>query len=477
MGKRAFITENFLLQTPAARRLYHDYAQGLPIIDYHSHLPAEQIARDHRFGNLAEIWLSGDHYKWRAMRACGVDERFCTGAASGWEKFQKWAETVPQTLRNPLYHWTHLELQRIFGIGDRLLNPRTARGIWEECNAKLARPEFSCRAILRRMNVEVVCTTDDPTDSLEHHRALAADASYPVRVLPAWRPVKGIAVESPKAFNAWVDRLAAAADKHVKDFASYLDALRRRHDFFHAAGCRLSDHALDTVYAEEYTDAEIKAIFAKVRRGRAPDAAEALKFKSAMLHEFALMDFEKGWVQQFHLDAPRNVNSRRFEEVGPDTGFDTIGDFEMARPLARMLDRLDRKGRLAKTILYNANPADNELFAAMIGNFQDGRIPGKMQFGSAWWFLDQKNGMERQIEALSNIGLLRRFIGMTTDSRSFLSYPRHEYFRRILCNLLGGEIESGLLPRDLPLVGGMVRDICHDNAEAYFGFGSSPGKR
>jgi glucuronate isomerase len=470
MGKRAFITEDFLLQTPAARRLYHDYAEALPIIDYHSHLPPEQIARDHRFGNLAEIWLSGDHYKWRAMRACGVDERFCTGAASGWEKFQKWAETVPQTLRNPLYHWTHLELQRIFGIGDRLLNPRTAKGIWEECNAKLARPQFSCRELLRRMKVEVVCTTDDPADSLEHHKALAADASFRVRVLPAWRPSKGMAIESPKPFNAWVDRLAAAADMHVKDFASYLEALRRRHDHFHEIGCRLSDHALDTVCAEDYTEAEIKAIFAKVRRGREPDAAEALKFKSAMLHEFGLMDFEKGWVQQFHLGAPRNVNSRRFDEIGPDAGFDTIGDFEFGRPLARMLDRLDRKGRLAKTILYNANPADNELFAAMIGNFQDGRVPGKMQFGSAWWFLDQKNGMERQIEALSNIGLLSRFIGMTTDSRSFLSYPRHEYFRRILCNILGGEIESGLIPRDMPLVGGMVKDICHGNAQAYFGF-------
>jgi glucuronate isomerase len=452
--------------------LYHDCAEGLPILDYHSHLPVEQIARDHRFGNLAEIWLAGDHYKWRAMRACGVDERFCTGAASGWEKFQKWAETVPQTLRNPLYHWTHLELRRVFGIGDRLLNPRTAKGIWEECNSKLARPEFSCRGILRRMNVALVCTTDDPTDRLEHHRAIAADASFRVRVLPAWRPDKGMAIASPPAFNAWVDRLAAAADMHVKDFASYLDALRRRHDFFHAAGCRLSDHGLETACAEEYADAGIKAIFAKVRRGRKPDAAEILKFKSAMLHEFAVMDFEKGWVQQFHLGALRNVNTRRFEELGPDTGFDSIGDGDTARPLARMLDRLDRKGQLAKTILYNLNPAHNELLAAMIGNFQDGRVPGKMQFGSAWWFLDQKNGMERQIEALSNIGLLSRFIGMTTDSRSFLSYPRHEYFRRILCNLLGGEIESGLIPRDMALIGGMVKGICHDNAERYFGGGA-----
>ncbi|MGO8702377.1 MAG: glucuronate isomerase [Candidatus Brocadiia bacterium] len=473
MAKRAFITEDFLLQTPAARRLYHDYAESLPIIDYHSHLPAAQIAGDHRFKNLAQIWLTGDHYKWRALRACGVEERFCTGAAPDWEKFQKWAETVPQTLRNPLYHWTHLELLRIFGIGDRLLNPRTAKDIWEECNAKLARQEFSCRGLLRRMNVEVVCTTDDPADSLESHKAIAADASFRVRVLPAWRPDKGLAIESPTAFNAWVDRLAAAAGVYVKDYASFLDALRRRHDAFHAAGCRLSDHGLDTACAEDCTGAEIKAIFAKVRRGRKADSAEALKFKSAMLHELAIMDFEKGWVQQFHLGAPRNVNSRRFEEVGPDSGFDTIGDFEIGRPLARMLDRLDRKGKLAKTILYNANPADNELLAAMIGNFQDGRVPGKMQFGSAWWFLDQKNGMERQIEALSNIGLLSRFIGMTTDSRSFLSYPRHEYFRRVLCNILGGEIESGLLPRDMALVGGMVRDICHDNAEAYFRFGSA----
>lgn len=465
-----FITENFLLQNDAAVRLYHEYARDMPILDYHCHLPPRQIAEDHRFENLTQIWLYGDHYKWRAMRANGVAEEYCTGQASDWAKFEKWAETVPKTLRNPLYHWTHLELKRPFGISDRLLSPATAHGIWDECNARLAEDGFSCRGIMRRMNVVLVCTTDDPTDSLEHHAAIAADASFPIRVLPTFRPDKGMAVESPDAFNAWVDRLGAAANVEIRDYSSYLEALRRRHEFFHSRGCRLSDHGLETFFAEDYRESEIHAIFREVRWGQDLTAEEIAKFKSAMLCEFAMLDHEKGWTQQFHVGAQRNNNSRCFQSLGPDTGFDSIGDCRYARPLARFLDRLDGWGRLPKTILYNLNPADNDLLATMIGNFQDGTVPGKMQFGSGWWFLDQRDGMLKQLEALSNHGLLSRFVGMLTDSRSFLSYTRHEYFRRILCNLLGTEIQQGLLPNDIELIGAMVRDICHQNAAAYFGF-------
>ena len=468
--KDIFITKNFLLQTDAAAELYHKHARELPIIDYHCHLPVKQIAADHRFENLTQPWLSGDHYKWRAMRANGVDERYCTGGASDWEKFQKWAETVPHTLRNPLYHWTHLELKRPFGISDRLLNPQSARSIWDECNAKLARPEFSCRGIMRQMNVVVACTTDDPTDTLEYHQQLKADKSFKIRVLPAYRPDKGLAVESPAAFNAWVDKLAAASGVKITDFDAYLEALEKRHAFFHKVGCRLSDHGLETAYAEDYTRAEIGAIFKKLRGGRALAGREILKFKSALLYEFGVMDHARGWTQQFHFGALRNTNTRFLKKAGPDTGFDSLGDFEIARPLAKFLDRLDREDKLAKTILYNLNPRDNELLAAMAGNFQDGSLPGKMQFGGAWWFLDQKDGMEKQIEALSNLGLLSRFVGMLTDSRSFLSYTRHEYFRRILCNVLGQDIENGLLPKDMQLIGKMVQDISYGNAARYFGF-------
>jgi len=468
--KDIFIGENFLLQNDAAVRLYHEHARDMPIIDYHCHLPPEQIARDHRFENLTQIWLYGDHYKWRAMRAAGVPERFCTGGASDWEKFQKWAETVPKTLRNPLYHWTHLELRRPFGISDRLLGPETARGIWQQCNAMLAQDDFSCRGIMRQMNVVLVCTTDDPIDNLADHAAIAADSTFDVKVLPAFRPDKAMTVESPEAFNAWVDHLAEAADIDIKDFPSYMDAIRRRHDFFHQRGCRLSDHGIETFYAEDYTEEEITTIFRRIRRGNDLRPEESLKFKSAMLYELALLDHEKGWTQQFHFGALRNNNTRFFQQVGPDTGFDSIGDFETARPLAKFLDRLDRDDRLTKTILYNLNPAINDVVATMIGNFQDGTTPGKMQFGSGWWFLDQKDGMEKQLNALSNQGLLGHFVGMLTDSRSFLSYTRHEYFRRILCNLLGSELEKGLLPNDPDLIGRMVEDICYNNAAEYFGF-------
>jgi glucuronate isomerase len=467
---KQFITENFLLTNRTAVRLYHTFAAGQPIIDYHCHLSPREIAENRKFENLTQIWLAGDHYKWRAMRANGVDERFCTGNATDWEKFLAWAETVPKTLGNPLYHWTHLELKHPFGISTMLLNEKTAKKVWDLCNKKLATNGFTTRGLLRRMNVHVVCTTDDPTDSLEYHRSLAAERESPVRVLPTFRPDKSMAVEQPAAFQAWVRKLEQAVGASISGYVTFLEALRTRHDVFHAHGCRLSDHGVDTVYADDYTEAEVSGIFTKTLRGETPDETEVRKFKSAMLYEFGVMDHSTGWVQQYHLGALRNVNSRMYRTLGPDTGYDTIGDLEVARPLARLLARLDDQNRLTKTILYNLNPRDNELVAAMAGCFQDGTIPGKVQFGSAWWFLDQKSGIERQLDALAHMGLLSRFVGMLTDSRSFLSYPRHEYFRRILCNKLGAEMESGLLPRDMKLVGEMVKDICYRNAKRYFDF-------
>lgn len=471
--KDIFISADFLLHNKAAVVLYHDYAKAQPIIDYHCHLPPKEIAEDRTFDNLTQIWLHGDHYKWRAMRTNGVNERFITGEASDWEKFLAWAGTVPKTLRNPLYHWTHMELKRPFGISDRLLNKDTAREIWEICNAKLAQDDFSVRGILQQFNVKLVCTTDDPIDSLQYHQTIRHDSGCNIRVLPAFRPDKGLFIESGAAFREWVSQLAAAAAVDITNFSDYLAALRRRRDFFHARGCRLSDHGIETAYAEEYTEAEIKNIFGKALAGIHLDHPEILKFKSAMLYELGLMYHEKGWVQQFHLGALRNNNSRMFRTLGPDTGFDSIGDFEIARPLARLLNRLDDNNRLPKTILYNLNPRDNELLATMIGNFQDGSVAGKMQYGSAWWFLDQLEGMRKQLEALSNMGLLSRFIGMLTDSRSFLSYSRHDYFRRLLCNLLGEEMEKGLMPNDTALVGNMIADICFNNANEYFEFGLS----
>lgn len=465
------ITDNFLLQGEKAVALYHEFARDLPIIDYHCHLPPGEIAADRRFENLTQIWLAGDHYKWRAMRAAGVDERYCTGDASDWEKFLKWAETVPQTLRNPLYHWTHMELKRPFGISDRLLGPETAAGIWEECNARLAEDGFSARGIMRQMNVVLVCTTDDPVDSLEHHARLAADAKMQVQVLPAFRPDRAMAVESPAAFNLWVDRLAEVSNIEVKDdFSAFIEALRQRHGFFHSMGCRLSDHGIETFYCEDFKVSEVGAAFRRVRRGNRLEAEEVRAFKSAMLYHFARMDHEKGWVQQFHVGARRNNNSRCFAALGPDTGFDAIDDRPLAAEMARFFDRLEREDALAKTIVYNLNPAANDVIAAMLGCFQDGRTPGKMQLGSAWWFLDQKHGIEAQLNCLSNHGLLSRFVGMLTDSRSFLSYTRHEYFRRILCNLLGAEMEAGLLPDDLQLIGALVQNVCYGNAARYFGF-------
>jgi glucuronate isomerase len=419
---------------------------------------------------MTQIWLAGDHYKWRAMRANAVDERFITGDGSDWEKFLAWARTVPATLRNPLYHWTHMELKRPFGISDVLLNENTAKGVWERCNALLAQPEFSARGILRQMNVEVVCTTDDPTDTLEYHRQLRNDSAFKVKVKPAFRADMALNIERGKTFKTYVERLGAAANIHITRYRDFLDAIRKRHAYFHKEGCRLSDHGLDTAFAEDYTGREVAAAFALAMSGKPVKPAAVLKFKSAVLFELCLLDHAAGWVQQFHLGAFRNTNPRMYRVLGPDTGYDSVGDFVIGQPLARLFAALEDRDALAKTIVFNLNPADNEVVATLIGSFQDGRIPGKMQHGSAWWFLDQKEGMERQLSALSNMGLLSRFVGMLTDSRSFLSYPRHEYFRRILCNLLGAEIEQGLLPHDLDLVGKLVTDVCYGNARRYFDF-------
>ncbi len=463
-----FMDENFLLQTETAQKLYHEHAAKMPIFDYHCHINPKDIAEDRKFKTVTEVWLYGDHYKWRAMRTNGVDERFCTGNASDWEKFEKWAETVPHTLRNPLYHWTHLELRRFFGI-KKLLNPTTAKEIYDECNAKLQTPEYSVRGLIRKANVHTICTTDDPIDSLEYHKQIK-ESGFEVDVLPAWRPDKAMAVANPTTYNEYINLLEKASGMSISSFDQLIAALDNRHEFFHANGCRLSDHGLDTAFAEEYTKAEIEAIFIKVREGKKLTNEEVLKFQSCMLYEFGVMDHKRGWTHQYHIGAQRDNNTRLFNQLGPDTGFDSIGDLPVAQPLAKLLNRLDTENKLAKTILYNLNPADNELYATMIGNFQDGSVPGKIQYGSGWWFLDQKDGMIKQMNALSSLGLLSRFVGMLTDSRSFLSYTRHEYFRRTLCNLIGTDVENGEIPYDKELLGNMIENICFNNAKKYFNF-------
>ena len=462
-----FIHDDFLLHSKIAQRLYHGYAASEPILDYHSHLTAAEIASDRRFQNLFEIWLEGDHYKWRAMRANGVPERYCTGDAAPYEKFLAWARTVPSTLRNPLYHWTHLELKRHFGISE-LLNESSAKGVWDRANSLLHTSDLTAQGILRKFRVAVVCTSDDPCDGLSDHRAITA--SQPgFRVFPTFRPDMALLVQSPGLFNAWVARLEEACNVEVSSFRSFLDALKQRHGFFHANGARLSDNGLPYCYAAPCTEHQAAAIFAKARAGSAATSEEQEQFASFLMLFFGRLDAERGWTKQLHLGALRNVNTRCVQELGPNAGFDAVGDWGQAEALCAYLDRLDRENALPKIIIYNLNPADNYVFATVAGNFQDGSIAGKIQFGSAWWFLDQKEAIEWQLNALSNTGLLARFIGMLTDSRSFMSFPRHEYFRRVLCNLLGRDVENGELPNDEQLLGTMVRNICFGNARQYLG--------
>ncbi|MDE3142795.1 MAG: glucuronate isomerase [Bacteroidota bacterium] len=468
---KTFLDENFLLSNKTAQKLYHEFAKEMPIIDYHCHLPQQQIAEDKNFENLTQIWLYGDHYKWRAMRANGINEKFITGNATDFEKFKQWSATVPYTLRNPLYHWTHLELQRYFDVHE-LLNADSAKKIYDECSEKLRSKEYSVKNLLRKMNVKTVCTTDDPVDSLEYHAQLVKDG-FEIPVLPAFRPDNAMNVGETEKFNDYVKKIEAVTNISISSFDDFLFALQNRHDFFASMGCCVSDHGLEEIYAEDFTGHEIDTIFSKIHSGKHLNELEQRKFKSAMLVHFAEWDWEKGWVQQFHLGALRNNNSRRLQQLGADTGWDSIGDFSQGRALSKFLNKLDNDNKLAKTIVYNLNPADNELMATMIGNFNDGTVEGKIQYGSAWWFLDQKDGMTKQINALSNMGLLSKFIGMLTDSRSFLSYPRHEYFRRLLCNLFGEEIENGELPNDIELTGKIIQDICYNNAHQYFNWPAS----
>lgn len=470
----SFINDNFLLSSETSRELFHSHAKSLPIIDYHCHLSPQQIAQNIQFRDITQLWLvdghAGDHYKWRAMRANGVSEDYITGGKhSAWETFEKWAETMPYTLRNPLYHWSHLELSRVFGI-EKTLNPATAREIFEECNAKLATPEFRGQALIRKFNVETVCTTDDPADNLEWHKKIA-EHPFGTQVLPTWRPDKAMAIEAPSAYRNYINTLSEAADMEIRSYSELREALQKRHDYFESMGCRLSDHGLSTFYACDYTEAEIERIFKSVLEGKEPSAADVDKFRSAFLFDQGIMDAKSGWTQQFHVGPIRNNNSRMFRTAGPDTGCDSINDLPLAEAGNRFFDRLENEGKLAKTILYCLNPKDNETLMSMAYNFNDGSIPGKMQFGSGWWFLDQESGMRRQIECLSMLGLLSRFVGMLTDSRSFISYPRHEYFRRILCDIIGSDVESGRIPAsEMDRVRQMVEDISYYNAKNYFKF-------
>ena len=461
----SFIHEDFLLQTEHAKRLYHGYAKDQPILDYHCHLPPQDVASNRQFRNLFEIWLEGDHYKWRAMRANGVSEAYCTGEADPHDKFLAWAKTMPHTLRNPLYHWSHLELKRYFGF-DGLLDESNAEEVWQLCNDLLATDDLMVSGILRKFDVRALCTTDDPTDSLSHHQAIAG-SDLETKVYPAFRPDKALTVHQPDTFNAWVERLEQAADQEISSFQHFMEALEQRHDFFDKMGCRLSDHGLDHAFCDFPAESAAKSIFDAARRGIAASAEEHGQFAAIMMLRFGQLDAAKGWTKQMHLGARRNNNSRGFRAAGPDTGFDSIGDWPQVDALGRYLDRLDREDALPRLILYNNNPNDNYTFATMLGNFQDGKIPGKMQFGSGWWYLDQKEAMEWQLNCLSNVGLLSRFVGMLTDSRSFMSYPRHEYFRRVLCNLLGNDMAKGEIPDDEELVGDLVQRLSFRNVRDY----------
>ena len=466
MAENSFITDDFLLHSEAAKTLYHHYAKNQPIFDYHCHLSPKDIAEDRQFENLTQIWIEGDHYKYRAMRANGVDEKYITGDASSYDKFLKWAETVPYTLRNPLYHWTHLELKNYFGI-TTLLDSNSAEAIYYEATALLQKPEFSVRNILRKMNVKVVGTTDDPTDDLQHHKKIKDD-NFEIKVLPSFRPDKATEIEKGQAFSDWIKKLEQSVGFSITDFSKLIKALKDRHDFFHEMGCRISDHGHTTFYGENYTEVEVNSIFLNALNGKLPTDLEINKYKSAVLFELASMNKAKSWAQQFHVGAIRNNNAKMLHELGPDQGFDSLGDLNMAENMSKFFGKLSKNDALTKTIVYNLNPRDNEMFAAMAANFNDGKIAGKMQYGAAWWFLDQKDGMEKQLNVLSNFGLLSRFVGMVTDSRSFLSFPRHDYFRRILCNVLGDEIQKGELPNNMQLIGTMVENICYKNAVAYF---------
>jgi len=468
----SFINERFLLEGDLAYELYRQYAEPAPIIDYHNHLPPADISRDTRFENIAQMWLAGDHYKWRAMRTNGIDENLVTGDAPWREKFRAWAATVPMTLRNPLYHWTHLELKRYFDI-DLLLSPDTADEIYDRTTEMLASDGFGARALIAKMNVTHLCTTDDPADTLTHHEAYGREADRPFEMYPAWRPDKALMIADIRRFNEWVDALEEASGISISGFPSFLDAIKKRHDFFHGMGCRISDYGLTEIDAGVESERIAAKVFKKARRNKKVNVDETAAYRSTMLQFLSRLDHQRNWVQQLHIGALRNVNSRLFERLGPDVGVDSIGDFSHAVALARFLDRLDRNGHLAKTIVYPINPTDNEVVATMIGNFQDGSTPGKLQFGSAWWFMDQKDGIEDQINVLSATGLLSRFVGMTTDSRSVLSFPRHEYFRRVLCTLVGRDMDRGLIPNDMELAGTLIRGVCHDNAAAYFSLGRS----
>jgi len=470
MKTSAFIHEHFLLNNETARRLYHETASGMPIIDYHNHLPPEDIMSDRQYQNLTELWLEGDHYKWRAMRTCGVDEELITGSASDKAKFMAWAETVPKTVKNPLYHWTHLELADPFGITTRLLNGDTAQAIWDECNNMLQDPSFSARSLLKRRRVEVVATTDDPAASLSHHNAYQDEEDKDFNMVPTFRPDKGMHIRDSKAFKGWIEDMSEQADIDILTSSDLFDALEKRHDDFHKLGCRASDHGVSEPFSDPFTMNDVERIFQKAIMGEHITGEDERIFKSAFLYFCGLMNAEKGWVYQLHIGSIRNNNTRLYKKLGPDSGFDSIGDAEMARPLARLLDRLDVEDKLPKTVLYNINPCDNELMATMAGNFQDGIIAGKVQHGPPWWFLDQKNGIENQVESLSNMGILSEFIGMTTDSRSFLSFSRHDYFRRIFCNIIGTDAELGLIPNDMEMIKKLIEKICYTNAGRYFNY-------
>lgn len=462
-----FIHDNFLLENKYAEELYHTYSKNQPIIDYHNHLSPKLIAEDYTFKNITDVWINGDHYKWRAMRTLGINEKFITGDASDKDKFLQWAKTVPYTMRNPLYHWTHLELARYFDIYD-LLNEKSAEAIYEETSQKISKKTYSCQNLLKKVNAQVVCTTEDPTDNLEYHKALK-NSDFSVKVSTAFRPDKAILISS-ETYNDYIDSLAKVANIEINTYDDLCQALTKRIAYFNDNGCKLSDHGLDQIYFEAFSEIEIKTIFERKRKNQSINSLDILKFQSAIVLFLSESYHQYNWIQQFHLGALRNNNTRMHRILGPDTGWDSIGDFSQAKNLSGFLNALDTKNKLTKTIIYNLNPADNEVMATMIGNFNDGSIKGKVQFGSGWWFLDQKDGMTKQLNALSNMGLISCFIGMLTDSRSFLSFPRHEYFRRILCNLLGDEIKRGELPNDIEWIGKMIADISYHNAKNYFKF-------